>query len=201
MPDSSHQMSDAAHDAPLMQDHTYDGIQEYDNPLPGWWKGLFWATALFAIPYTAWYHFMDGNSISARYAAGEAERAAFEAAQVKLPDDAASLVAMLGDPEVVAAGKAVWQRNCFACHAADGGGMLGLGPNMTDDYYKNITAIDGIPGVLRNGVPGTSMVPGGGLPLTHNEIVQVSVFVASMRGTTPATPKEPEGEVLPPWSQ
>ena len=190
-----------AHDAPLMEDHTYDGIQEYDNPLPGWWKGLFWASALFAIPYTVWYHFMDGNSISARYEAKMAAIAEAEAAQVKLPDDAASLVAMLDDAEVVAAGKAVWQRNCFACHQQDGGGMTGLGPNMTDDHYKNITAIEGIPEVLRNGVPGTSMVPGGGLPLTHNEIVQVSVYVASLRGTTPATPKEPEGEVIPPWAE
>ena len=32
----------AADDAPLM-DHAYDGIQEYDNPLPGWWRAIFWA--------------------------------------------------------------------------------------------------------------------------------------------------------------
>ena len=199
MPDSVNQTTpELPHDAPLKEGHTYDGIQEYDNPLPGWWKGLFWATTLFAIPYTVWYHFM-GNSIPERYEAKMAEIAAAEAAEEKLPDDAASLVAMMDDPEVVAAGKAVWQRNCFACHAQDGGGMTGLGPNMTDDHYKNIEGIEGILTVLREGVPGTSMVAGGGLPLTHNEIVQVSVFVASLRGTTPADPKEPEGEVLPPW--
>ena len=30
-------------------DHDYDGIQEYDNPLPGWWKWIFVGSIFFAI--------------------------------------------------------------------------------------------------------------------------------------------------------
>ena len=37
-------------------DHDYDGIQEYDNDLPGWWKALFWITIIFAIIYVPYYH-------------------------------------------------------------------------------------------------------------------------------------------------
>ena len=37
-------------------DHDFDGIQEYDNDLPGWWKALFWITIIFAIIYVPYYH-------------------------------------------------------------------------------------------------------------------------------------------------
>ncbi|RZA07194.1 MAG: cytochrome C oxidase Cbb3, partial [Moraxellaceae bacterium] len=31
--------------------HVYDGIEEFDNPLPRWWFGLFLATFVFTIGY------------------------------------------------------------------------------------------------------------------------------------------------------
>ena len=35
-------------DEELLKDHSYDGIQEYDNPLPGWWTFLLWASIISA---------------------------------------------------------------------------------------------------------------------------------------------------------
>ncbi|HBB79014.1 MAG TPA: cytochrome C oxidase Cbb3, partial [Pseudomonas sp.] len=35
--------------------HSYDGIEEYDNPLPRWWFMLFVATVVFALGYLALY--------------------------------------------------------------------------------------------------------------------------------------------------
>ena len=35
--------------------HEYDGIQEYDNPLPKWWFMLFLGTLFFGIGYLALY--------------------------------------------------------------------------------------------------------------------------------------------------
>ncbi len=37
-------------------DHDYDGIQEYDNDLPGWWKALFVITIIVAVVYVPYYH-------------------------------------------------------------------------------------------------------------------------------------------------
>ena len=31
--------------------HSYDGIEEYDNPLPRWWFMLFVGTVVFALGY------------------------------------------------------------------------------------------------------------------------------------------------------
>ena len=44
----SKQLPEGAPDDPLTG-HDYDGIQEYDNPLPGWWKWLFVASRLLPL--------------------------------------------------------------------------------------------------------------------------------------------------------
>ena len=40
---------------PLL-DHAYDGIREYDNPLPSWWSIAFGATIAFAFLYFAYFN-------------------------------------------------------------------------------------------------------------------------------------------------
>jgi len=110
---------------------------------------------------------------------------------------AAGLIAMMNDPAHLARGKTTFSTICFACHAPDGGGVAGLGPNMCDDHYKNIKKIEDLVGVITHGVPGTAMVA---QKLTPREIADVAAYIASLRGTTPAKPKKPEGEVIPPWT-
>jgi mono/diheme cytochrome c family protein len=47
-------------------DHDFDGIQEYDNDLPGWWKALFLITIIFSIIYVPYYH-LAGDLQDAEY--------------------------------------------------------------------------------------------------------------------------------------
>ncbi len=180
-------------DQELLRAHEYDGIREYDNPLPGWWKMLFWATILFSIPYTIWYHVL-GNDI---YAAYEDEVAQAAPAGPTLETTAAGLMALMEDPLQLEKGRKIFERNCAACHTADGGGLVG--PNLTDDHWIDVRRIEDIPEVVRKGVPAKGMTPWQGI-LSDDEIALVSAYVASLRGTTPANPKEPQGEVIPPWS-
>ncbi|MGF1702540.1 cytochrome-c oxidase, cbb3-type subunit III [Photobacterium makurazakiensis] len=35
--------------------HEYDGIREYNNPLPKWWSYMFWATLAFGVVYLILY--------------------------------------------------------------------------------------------------------------------------------------------------
>ena len=55
-------------------DHEYDGIREYDNPLPRWWLWLFIISIVICYPYILYYHFGPGKSV---HEALEAEIAAY----------------------------------------------------------------------------------------------------------------------------
>src|SRR5690554_8074002 len=35
----------------LIEGHDYDGIQEYDNPMPGWWLAIFYITIAWSVFY------------------------------------------------------------------------------------------------------------------------------------------------------
>jgi mono/diheme cytochrome c family protein len=48
--------------------HSFDGIEEYDNDLPGWWKMLFYVTIAFAFVYLLYYHVLGiGDSSKVEY--------------------------------------------------------------------------------------------------------------------------------------
>ncbi|MDP2359572.1 MAG: cbb3-type cytochrome c oxidase N-terminal domain-containing protein [bacterium] len=177
-------------------DHNYDGIEEYDNPLPRWWVWIFWATIIFAELYFIWFHLGPGRSIHDEYAE---EMATWDARLAELAPAAVSeadLQKILGDPARVQAGALVFAGKCMPCHAADGGGMTGLGPNLTDDWWKQGDgSLAAIYQVVRDGVAGTAM-QAWDQQLKPGELQEVTAFVHSLQGTTPANPKEPEGRQL-----
>ena len=48
----------APRDEDRLLDHKYDDIQEYDNPLPGWWTLILWGTIVWAVLY--FFNFIPG---------------------------------------------------------------------------------------------------------------------------------------------
>jgi len=179
----------------VLTDHAYDGIQEYDNPMPGWWVWLFILTIIFAFPYWAWFHLSEGHGI---YDELSAAISAAEDLAPKLDESKEAMLGYLANQDILTRGQAVFVARCASCHLADGGGLVG--PNMCDDSYINVKEITDIPAVVRRGVILKGMPAREGL-LRQQAIVQVSAFVASLRGTTPANPKPggPQGEPISPW--
>jgi len=175
-------------------EHSYDGIQEYDNPMPAWWVTTFWATIIFSAIYAL--NILGIGSGPGRIAQYNAEMAAAEALK---PPEAPSatpeqLLAFAADPENVEEGKEVYGKNCAACHAADGGGLIG--PNLADDHWIHGGAIEQVHGVIVAGVLAKGM-PAWGEILKPEDVEVVTAYVWSLRGTTPAAPKAAEGEVVP----
>src|SRR6056297_166247 len=194
-------MTDEGHvpDDPLTG-HSYDGIQEFDNPLPGWWKWLFIGSILRSPPYFFFYHNgTEGRSVAAGYDRDLAENLQLQFAEIgELKADRETVVKFLYKPNWLQVGKVVFKTNCISCHGADGGGLVG--PNLTDEHYKNVREIEDLITVLQNGA-GAGAMPAWKNRLSTNELVLAASYVASMRGTEAASPKAPEGNIIDPWPE
>lgn len=149
-----------------------DGIDEYDNPLPDWWVGLFWFTIVWAIGYGLWYHaFADRSQVK-----NLAEEMA--AAEAAYPEQAAAQAAAVADfaitPDAVTAGQGVFTQNCVPCHGADLKGIIG--PSFLDDGWLHGGQASQIIHTITAGVPEKGMVPWGGI-LSPEQINQVAAYV------------------------
>lgn len=191
--------SETANDVSLT-DHSYDGIQEYDNPLPGWWKWVFVASVFFAPLYWAYFHFgPEERSIHGQYEQQMAEIFELRFSEIgELQPDRETLLKYMNDDQWLAVGKVMYKANCVSCHGADGGGLVG--PNLTDNYWKNVRSIEGIAKVISDGAANGAM-PAWKNRMSHqNQIVLTAAYVASLQ-KNPVPGKGPEGNPLEPWGE
>ena len=179
-------------------EHNYDGIQEYDNPMPRWWVYIFWITIVFSVLY--WFNvpgFGIGKGRIANYNRDMAVAAAAAARREAAQPASASpeqLSALTKDAAALALGKQAFGQNCAACHRLDAGGQIG--PNLTDDYWLHGAAIEQIRKTVSDGVLEKGMPPWGKV-LKPAQLDAVVAYVFTLRGTNPPNPKEPQGEVVP----
>ena len=147
-----------------------DGIEEYDNPLPDWWLGLFWACILWAVGYTVYYHFIADRSQEERF---EAEMAA---ASVRWPASSAAEAEFALTSEAIQAGETVYTTYCFVCHGQNLEG--GIGPSFLDDEWLHGGDPLSVIHTIIEGVPEKGMAPWGPI-LGADEINHVAAFILS----------------------
>ncbi len=182
----------------MLSSHNYDGIQEYDNPTPGWWNWLFIGSILFAPLYILWFHspVIDQNHI-AQYESAYAENLKLQFGEIgDLEPTRANVVKYIDDPKWLGVGAATFATHCKSCHGADGAGISA--PNMTDDYYLHVKQIEDIAKVIRDGAKNGAM-PAWGTRLHPNEVVLAASYVASLRGENLSSARPAEGNIIPPW--
>lgn len=171
----------------VVMDHAYDGIQEYDNPLPTWWLVTFFATIIFSFNYFIHNTFADAPTQSQEL---QAEMEALPKATEQEWNEN-DLLAIMTSPENQAAGKAAYTAKCSSCHGAEGQGMIG--PNLTDSHWlhgqgKRADLVK----IINKGVPEKGM-PAWADMMAENEIIAVAGFIFSLRGSKPANAKAPQG--------
>ena len=178
--------------------HSYDGIREYDNPLPSWWSLVFIATIAFSLLYFAYYDIAGwGRSPADSYRVALAGWQSIYKAGPSGGDGPSVTEEMLAagteNPDVVARGAEVFAARCIGCHGANAAGQIG--PNLTDLYQVHGATRMDLYGTIVGGAPGTAMIAWGET-LKPNEIVAVTTFVSSLRGKN-LTGKEPQGKPVP----
>ena len=182
----------------IQLDHSYDGIVELDNFMPPWLKYVFYISIVFAVVYFVNYSVLGlGKNQYEEYeeelaiAALEEE----ERGETMLASIDETTVQFDATTPAIEAGKELYTGNCAACHAMDGGG--GVGPNLTDEYWIHGGDIKDVFTVVKYGVVEKGMIPWQD-QLSPEQMQQVSSYVLTLQGTTPANPKEPQGEKFTP---
>ncbi len=186
---------------PALLDHEYDGIREYDNPTPGWWHAIFLGSIVFSVFYFIFFQFSPmawtPHSILANRELAEFKRVFGTLGE--LEGDEPTILKMMSDPTMLAIAKGRFLGTCAACHARDGGAGGGFtGVNLCDDSYKNVKVLPDIFTVITKGANNGAM-QSWETRISKNERVILAAYVATLRGTTPASAKPAEGEVIPAW--
>lgn len=176
-------------------DHNYDGIRELDNNLPPWWLYGFYISIIFGAVYLLKFHVFNGSNqyqeLETELAEAKEAIEAYKKTAKDLVD--ANTVTLLTEASDLSTGKALFETNCVACHMADGGG--GIGPNLTDPYWILGGDVKSVFSVISEGGRSGKGMIAWKQQLKPLEIAQVASYVLSFQGTTPANPKDPEGDL------
>lgn len=178
----------------IMMEHEFDGIAELDNPTPGWFMWLFYATIVFAVSYLAYFHvFHFGKMQEQEYViemkAAAADKEAYLAKSGDKIDEGS--VKLSSDNAVLSSGQAIFKANCVACHGENAQGVVG--PNLTDEFWLHGGKIGDIFKTIKYGVPEKGMISWE-KTLAPKQISDVANYLLSLKGSHPANPKASQGD-------
>lgn len=119
--------------------HVYDGIEEYDNPMPAWWVKLFVLTMIFGLLYLLaypglgkWPGLLDWSAVAQWELDLEDARQTYDARYAAfLAEDTEALVY---NPQAMRMAKRVFANNCSVCHGSDAKGSYGF-PDLSDNDW------------------------------------------------------------------
>lgn len=197
--------------------HSWDGIEEYNNPLPRWWLWTFYACifwgVLYTIAYPAWPLLSGatpgvlGFSTRGQVAA---DIAAVDQANAAINEQLASadLTQISANPELQSyatnAGAAVFRTWCAQCHGSGAAGAKGY-PNLLDDDWLWGGSIEDIHTTIAHGIRNEtdadarfSQMPAFGTDelLEKEQIAQVVNYVMSLSGEAQNPEMIAEGAVV-----
>ncbi len=170
----------------VMEGHEYDGIREFDNDLPPWWKYMFYISIAFAGIYIAHYHILGtGDSQLTEYQ----KAAAYHAKMYPEVDPVYETV--VTDEAQLAEAQQTFVANCAACHGENAQGLTG--PNLTDQYWLYKGGVNDIFQSIKHGR--SRGMKAWKADFGNDEIHAIASYVLSLQGSNPEGALDPEGEL------
>ena len=174
--------SDAAEGRSQKTGHVYDGIEEYDNPLPRWWFNMFILTVVFSVIYLILYPGMGNfkgllgwtseGQWQEQMAEAEARYGPLFARYHDTPVEELSAT-----PEALKMGARLFANNCSQCHGSDGRGSYGF-PNLADDSWLYGGSPEAIRTSIANGRAGA--MPAWGSVIGETGVDNVTHYIFSL---------------------
>lgn len=193
--------STAKHAAGQTTGHVWDEtLEEYSNPLPNWWRWMFYLTIVFALIYLALYPGLGNNAGSYGWTMRgqyDKEKAAAEEQfnQAYGPQLKMDVAAVAADPKAKEAGQRLFLTYCAQCHGADAKGAKGF-PNLTDADWLWGGSPEAIKESILKGRD--AMMPAKGLKpdLNADQIKDLANFVRSLSGLASDSLRAQRGKEL-----
>ncbi len=168
-------------------DHSYDGIQEYNNPLPAWWLYMFWGAMVYGLGYYAYFGLGNWHGFSGwtSHKQLEQEIAAHDKKYGDIFDRyaAMSIEDLQNEPRALQMGKRIFLNNCALCHGSAATGGYGF-PNLTDNDWLYNDANNSISQTIHKTVSGgrRGQMPAWGQALGAAGVNAVANYVLSLSG-------------------
>jgi len=165
--------------------HVWDGdLEEYNNPLPGWWVGMFVLTIVFGLVYLTLYpglvafgnlkNWSSVGQYKAEVAKSDQKTDSMYASFLNMP-----LTEVVKSPEAVSMGKNLFQTYCIQCHGSDARGAKGF-PNLTDGDWLYGGSPEKIKETLNLGRHG--QMPAFGAAFGEEKVRDVANYVMKLSG-------------------
>ena len=164
--------------------HSFDGIEEYDNPLPKWWFWLFVGTLVFSVGYLILYPGLGNwKGILPGYDNGwtgvnewqkEMDKADAKFGPIFAKYAAMPVEEVAKDPQALKMGSRLFASNCSVCHGSDAKGAYGF-PNLTDQDWRWGGEPETIKASIMNGRHG--VMPAWAEVIGEQGVADVAAFV------------------------
>ncbi|MCJ8321604.1 MAG: cytochrome-c oxidase, cbb3-type subunit III [Colwellia sp.] len=190
--------------------HSFDGIEELNNPLPRWWSTFFLLTIIWAFGYLALYglggwpgllgwkssnqgimniaeskaktaeHLKEGSNVLVQYDR-EVRDADAKYAPIFDAYAARSIEDLATDEGALKVGQRLFLHNCSQCHGSDARGTTGF-PNLTDKDWLYGGSPETIKETILNGRKAVGMMAWAPAIGGEQGVKEVAAYVISLSG-------------------